>query len=129
MKTNQAVPKNIDEYVAGFPNDVQKKLEKIRLTISEAAPEAVEKISYQIPTFTWRGSVLVHFAAYKNHFGVYPAPRGVAEFKKELAAYGAGEATLQFPLDQPIPYSFISKLVKFRMKAILEKTAVKAKKR
>lgn len=87
------------------------------------------KISYQIPTFTWRGSVLLHFAAYKSHIGMYPAPRGVAEFKKELAVYGSGKATLQFSFDQPIPYNFISKLVKFRLKAILEKAVSKAKKR
>src|SRR5436853_2815778 len=121
MRTDQPVAKNIDEYIAGAPDNVQEILEKIRLTVSEAAPEAQEKISYHIPTFTFRGAVLVHFTAYKNHIGLYPAPSAIEEFKKELAVYGSGKSTLQFPFDPPVPYGFISKLVKFRMKAILEK--------
>lgn len=129
MRTNQPVAKNIDEYIAGFPDEVQEILEKIRLTISKAAPEAEERISYQIPSFTFRGDNLVHFAAYKNHIGLYPAPRGVEEFKEALSVYGSGKATLQFLFDQPIPYGLISKIVKFRMKAILEKAETKAKKR
>ena len=129
MRADQTVPKNIDEYIAGFPSEVQALLEKIRETISKAAPEAEEKISYQIPSFTFRGSNLVHFAAYKKHIGLYPAPSGVAEFKAALAVYGAGKATLQFPLDQPIPYGLIGKIVKFRLQAILEKAAAKTKKR
>lgn len=129
MKANQSVPKNIDEYIAGFPNEVQEKLEKIRLTIQKAVPEAEEKISYQIPAFTWRGTYLIYFAAYKQHIGLYPAPRGVAEFKEAVAEYGAGKGTLRFPFDKPIPFNLVSKIVKYRMKAILEKAAAKAQKR
>ncbi len=129
MRTNQTVLKGIDEYIEGFPNEVQEILEKIRLTIRKAAPDAEEKISYEIPSFTFRGSNLIHFAAYKKHIGLYPAPRGVEEFKEALAVYGAGKATLQFPLDQPIPYGLIGKIVKFRMKAILEKAEAKTMKR
>ncbi len=115
MKTLQAPPRNIDEYIAGFPPEIQVILEKIRLTIRKAAPKAEEAISYMIPTFKLNGN-LVHFAAYKNHIGFYPAPRGNEAFKEELSAYSGGKGTLQFPLDQPIPYSLIRKIVKFRVK-------------
>lgn len=111
MKTS----KNIDEYIEGFPEDVQKILEKIRSTISKAAPDAEEAIKYQILTFTLNGN-LVHFAAFKNHIGFYPAPRGIEEFQEELAAYQTGKGTLQFPLDKPIPFGLISRVVKFRAK-------------
>jgi uncharacterized protein YdhG (YjbR/CyaY superfamily) len=118
--------KDIDEYIAGFPKDVQKILEKIRATIKKAAPKAEEAISYQIPTFNFHG-YLIYFAAYKNHIGVYPAPRGVEKFKKDLARYGAGKGTLRFPLDEPIPYDLITKIVEFRGKQNLEKAKEKAK--
>jgi uncharacterized protein YdhG (YjbR/CyaY superfamily) len=116
MKTKQKPPQNIDDYIAGFPKDVQKILEKIRATIRKAAPDAKEAMKYQIPTFTTRNGNLVHFAAFKNHIGFYPAPGGIDEFKKELAPYRTGKGTLQFLLDQPIPFSLITKVVKFRMK-------------
>ena len=115
MKTGQKAPKNIDEYIAGFPPEIQEILEKIRLTIREAAPKAEEAISYMIPTFKLNGN-LVHFAAYKRHIGFYPAPRGNEAFKKELSAYGGGKGTVQFRLDKPIPYALIRKIVKFRVK-------------
>ena len=115
MKTGQKAPKNIDEYIAGFPPEIQEILEKIRLTIREAAPKAEEAISYMIPTFKLNGN-LVHFAAYKRHIGIYPAPRGNEAFKKELSAYGGGKGTVQFRLDKPIPYALIRKIVKFRVK-------------
>jgi uncharacterized protein YdhG (YjbR/CyaY superfamily) len=111
---NRAAPKDIDEYIAGFSDDVQKVLQKIRATIKKAAPNTVEAISYQIPTFKLNGKNLIHFAAFKNHVGVYPAPRGVDEFREELAAYKGGKGTVQFPLDQTIPYDLISRIVKFR---------------
>ena len=113
-------PKDIDEYIAGFPKDVQKILEKIRMTIRKAAPAAEETIKYQIPTFTMKGN-LVHFAAYKEHIGFYPAPTGIEKFQKEVSVYGSGKGTLQFPLDEPIPYDLISKIVKFRVKEQLKK--------
>ncbi|MBI5649060.1 MAG: DUF1801 domain-containing protein [Chloroflexi bacterium] len=126
MQTGQATPKNIDEYIAGFSPEVQAILEKIRLTIRKAAPDAKEKISYQMPTFTLNGN-LVHFASFKNHIGFYPVPSGIEKFKKELAGYASGKGSVQFPLDQPIPYGLISKIVKFRVKENLAKA--KGKKR
>ena len=126
MKTN--APENIDDYIAGFPKETQAILKKIRLTIRKAAPDAEETIGYQIPTFKLKGN-LVHFAAFKNHIGFYPAPTGIEKFKKELAIYQGGKGTLQFPLDQPMPYNLISKVVKFRVKENLAKAAAKTKKK
>jgi len=129
MKANQTAPKSIDEYIAGFPNDVQAILEKIRLTIRKAAPEAEETISYKMPTFNLNGHYLVYFAAYKKHIGFYPVPTGNEEFQKELSVYQSGKGTLQFPLDKPIPFSLISKIVKFRMKENLAGAAKEKKNR
>ena len=122
--------KDIDEYIADYPKDVQKILTKVRATIRKAAPQAQEAISYQIPAFKLNGN-LIHFAAYKTHIGVYPAPRGVEKFKKDLERYGSGKATLKFPLDEPVPYDLITKIVEFRVKQTLEKVKSKgaAKKR
>jgi uncharacterized protein YdhG (YjbR/CyaY superfamily) len=120
MKTNQTVPKNIDEYIAGFPPDIQEILQQVRLTIRAAAPEAEETISYQIPTFNFKGN-LVHFAAFKKHIGFYPAPRGIEQFKHELAVYTGAKGSVQFPLDQPIPFDLISRIVKFRVEDNLAK--------
>ena len=128
MQTKQTAPKDIDEYIAVFPKDIQKILEKIRMTIRKAAPDAKEAIKYQIPTFTLNGN-LVHFAAYKKHIGFYPAPRAIEEFKDELAGYEGAKGTIQFLLDKPIPYDLISRMVKFRVKDNLEKAAAKGKKR
>ena len=105
----------IDEYIAAFPIDIQKKLQQIRATIKKAAPEAEETISYAIPTFKLHGN-LVHFAAFKNHIGFYPTPRGIEAFKKELSAYEGGKGTIQFPLDKALPLSLIGKIVKFRVR-------------
>jgi uncharacterized protein YdhG (YjbR/CyaY superfamily) len=107
-------PADINEYIAGFPSDVQKILQRIRKTIRKAAPAAEEAISYAIPAFKLNGN-LVFFAAYKNHISVYPAPRGAAQFKKELAQYEGGKGTVQFPLDQPVPYDLITRIVKYRV--------------
>jgi uncharacterized protein YdhG (YjbR/CyaY superfamily) len=128
MKTMNTAPKTIDEYIAGFPSDVQKILQKIRMTIREAAPAAEEKISYQMPTFFLKGN-LVHFAAFKEHIGFYPVPSGIEKFKKELSVYKQGKGSVQFPLDQPIPYDLISKIVKFRVKESLAKAAPKERKK
>jgi uncharacterized protein YdhG (YjbR/CyaY superfamily) len=128
MKTKQTEPQNIDDYIAGFPNDVQDILEKIRITIRKAAPSAKEAIKYQIPTFTMKGN-LVHFAAYKNNIGFYPAPMGIEKFKKEASIYESGKGTLKFPLDKPIPFGLISKIVKFRVKQDLERAQAKGKKK
>jgi uncharacterized protein YdhG (YjbR/CyaY superfamily) len=129
MRANQTTPKNIDEYIAGFPNNVQEILEKIRMTIRKAARGAEETISYQIPTFTLKGKYLVYFAAYKKHIGLYPAPRGVQKFDKELSAYEGGKGTVRFPFDKPIPFGLIGRIVKFRVKKNLERAEAKVKKR
>ena len=128
MRTKQTTPKNIDEYVAGCPEDVRQILQKIRMTIRKAAPRAEETISYGIPTFTLHGN-LVHFAAFQNHIGFYPTPSGIEKFKDELSVYESAKGSVQFPLDQPIPYGLITKIVKFRVKENLERVAAKAKKR
>ncbi len=107
------VAANIDEYIAGFPPDVQKILRNIRMTIAKAAPGAEEAIKYAIPTFVLAKKSLVHFAAYKNHIGVYPAPHTLP---KQLAKYQTGKGTLQFPLDEPIPYDVIETVVKLLVK-------------
>ena len=127
MRTHQTAPKDIDEYIAGFPDDVQKILEKIRATIRKAAPDSEETISYRIPTFNLKGRYLVYFAAYKKHIGLYPAPLGNTEFKEKLSVYEAGKGTAKFPLDKPIPFGLITKIVKFRAKENLEREKVRAK--
>lgn len=119
--------KEIDAYIAGFPPDVQEILEKIRLTIRYAAPDAAETFSYQMPTFTLKGN-LVHFAAFKKHIGFYPAPTGIEAFKDELSVYEGGKGSVQFPLDKPMPLDLIRRIVEFRVKENLEKAAAKAKK-
>ena len=129
MRSNPTAPKNIDEYIAGFPNNVRKILEQIRMTIREAAPGAEETISYQIPTFTLKGKHLVYFAAYKKHIGLYPAPRGAEKFKKELSLYEGGKGTVRFPLDKAIPFRLINRIVKFRVKESLERAKAKPKKK
>jgi len=128
MRTKHAAAEDIDVYIAGFPDNVQAILEKIRMTISKAAPDAEEAIKYQIPTFTLGGN-LIHFAGFTNHIGLYPAPRGNATFKDELSAYEGGKGTVRFPLDKPIPYSLITRIVKFRVKESLERAKAKGKKR
>ena len=127
MKTKQTVPKTMDEYIAGFPKEVQEILEKIRTTIRKAAPDAEETISYLIPTFTLKGKYLIYFAAYKKHIGVYPVPAGDAKLNEELSVYRTGKGTLQFPLNKPIPYNLITKIVKLRVKENLAKASEKAK--
>jgi uncharacterized protein YdhG (YjbR/CyaY superfamily) len=116
----------IDEYIAAFPADIQKLLKQMRSTIAKAAPKAEEAIKYAIPTFTLNGN-LVHFAAFKNHIGFYPAPSGIEAFKKEVAEYEAGKGSLQFPLDKPLPLSLVTKIVKYRVAQNLEKSKAKKK--
>lgn len=128
MENDQTTPQYIDEYIVGFPADVQEKLTKLRATIREAAPNAGEKISYQMPTFTLSGN-LVHFAAYKNHIGFYPTPSGIEKFPKELSVYKGAKGSAQFPLDQPLPYDLVREIVAFRVQENLEKAVTKWKKR
>ena len=113
----RTAPKDIDDYIAGFPPTVQKLLQKVRTTIHKAAPKATEAIKYQIPTFVLDGRNLIHFAAFKEHIGVYPAPRGDAAFEKELASYAGGKGTVRFPLDEPLPLDLIKRIVKYRINA------------
>ena len=105
----------VDDYITTYPKEVQAVLQKLRQTIKTAAPQATETIGYGIPTYKLNGN-LVHFGAYKNHIGFYPAPRGIEVFKKELEPYEGGKGTIKFPLDKPIPYDLITKIVKFRVK-------------
>lgn len=115
----------IDEYISAFPKEVQKILVQIRKTIKEAAPEAEETISYQIPTFKLNGN-LVHFAAFKNHIGFYPTPSGQKAFQEELSIYKSGKGSVQFPIDKPMPLALIKKIVMFRVKES-SKTRIKQK--
>jgi uncharacterized protein YdhG (YjbR/CyaY superfamily) len=112
---------DIDTYIASFPKDTRKLLEQVRTTIRKAAPEAKEKISYGIPTFTLKGN-LIHFAGYKNHIGFYPTPSAIEKFSKDLSVYEGAKGSVKFPIDKPIPFDLISRIVKFRVKETLEKS-------
>ena len=120
------VAKTVDEYIGGFPAETQRILKKIRLTIKKTAPKAEERISYGIAGYFENG-ILIYFAGFKNHVSVYPAPRNEPEFKKELAAYKGGKGTIQFPIDKPVDYALITRIVKFRQ--LQNALKVKAKKR
>ena len=128
VKTDETTPQDIDEYIASFPKDIQEILEKIRITIRKAAPDAEETIKYQLPTFTLKGN-LVHFGAFKKHIGFYPTPTGTEEFKNELSVYEGAKGSVRFPLDKPIPFDLISKIVEFRVKENLERAEAKGKKK
>jgi uncharacterized protein YdhG (YjbR/CyaY superfamily) len=104
----------IDEYIASFPPDVQQKLRGIRAVIRRAAPDAEEAIRYGIPTFRLDGHNLVHFAAFKNHLSFFPTASGVEKFRKELSSYAVSKGTIQFPLDAPVPYDLVERIVRFR---------------
>ena len=117
MKDN---PTTIDEYIAQFPEDVQQILFKIRAVIKEAAPEAVERISYKMPAFYQKGN-LVWFGVHPHHIGFYPTGSGIEAFKEELSAYKWSKGAVQFPFDKPIPYNLISKIVKYRVAENLKK--------
>ena len=110
----------IDEYISGFPSDVQVVLQTLRQTIHQAAPDAVEKISYGMPTFTLKGN-LVHFGAFKTHIGFYPTPSGIENFKDELAVYKGAKGSVQFPLDEPLPLDLVRRIVEFRVEENLAK--------
>jgi len=107
--------KNIDEYIAGFPEDIQAILQSLRRVIHEAAPEAEETISYSLPAFKQDG-ILVYFTAFKDHIGFFPTSSGVSAFSKELSPYDTSKGTIRFPLDEPIPVNLIKKIVKFRVR-------------
>lgn len=113
---------DIDAYIASFPDDVRPILEQVRATIKAAAPGATEAIRYAIPAFVLHGN-LVFFAAFKHHVSVYPAPRGTDAFRAELAAYAGGKGTVRFPLDRPIPYDLITRIVAYRVEENLARAA------
>jgi uncharacterized protein YdhG (YjbR/CyaY superfamily) len=115
MKDKKNVPATIDQYIAGFPPEIQVILSELRAAVKKAAPQAVEKISYQMPAFYFNEN-LVYFAAFKNHIGFFPTSSGVAAFQKELAKYATSKGTVHFPLDKPLPLDLIKRIVKFRVK-------------
>jgi len=129
MKTAPRAPKDMDAYIADFPEHIREILQEIRATIKKAVPGAEETISYKMPTFNFHGQYLIYFAAYKKHIGMYPVPTGDAKFNQELSAYQTGKGTLQFPLDKPIPHKLITKMVKLRIKDILAKAEASGKRK
>ncbi|MDN7246079.1 iron chaperone [Planococcus shenhongbingii] len=120
MKSENEAVKTIDEYIAQFPTDIQETLENLRKLIKEEAPQADEKISYQMPTFYLHGN-LVHFAAFKNHIGFYPTPTGITAFENELSKYKSAKGSVQFPLHEPLPLDLIRQIVRYRVKENLKK--------
>lgn len=126
MKKSAASPSTMDQYILGFPPDVQKRLTQMRKAIQGAAPLATETISYQIPTFQLNGN-LVHFAAFEHHIGFYPGPAGIASFEDELAVYKHAKGSVQFPLDAPLPLALVKKIVAFRVAQNLAKKSPKKK--
>lgn len=128
MKTDHKTSRDIDTYIAQFPAQVRRILEQVRSTIRQAAPDAQEKISYAMPTFTLNGN-LVHFAAYKNHLGLYPGPGAIERFRDELAEYETSKGAIRFPLDLPIPYQLIESIVKDRVEENLQAAGTRQKKK
>ncbi|MDT7829390.1 DUF1801 domain-containing protein [Pricia sp. S334] len=118
-----ASPENIETYIAGFPEDVQTVLEKIRATIKKEAPESDEGIAYGMPAFKMNGKPLVYFGGYKKHIGFYATPSGHTKFKTELSGYKQGKGSVQFPLNEPLPLDLIEKIVRFRVRENLAKSA------
>lgn len=118
----------IDEYIVQFPPNVQEILQTIRNVIKESAPDAKEKISYQMPTFDFHGN-LVHFAAFKNHIGFYPAPSGISAFKEKLSGYKGAKGSVQFPLDKQMPYELMGEIVKFRVEENIRRAEEKKTKK
>ena len=129
MKTDPKHSSEIDAYIRSYPKDVQAILQKVRLTIRRAAPDAEETIKYRLPTFVLHGKNLVHFGGFQHHIGFYPTPSGTEEFKKELSAYEGAKGSIRFPLDQPIPYGLIRKIAAFRVKENTVKAESKDKKK
>jgi uncharacterized protein YdhG (YjbR/CyaY superfamily) len=128
MNTHKPQPNNTDEYIALFSPEIQSILEEVRSTIRKAAPKAEEKISYRMPTFTLMGN-LIHFAAFKNHIGLYPPVKGDEKLMAAIAPYRNERGNLRFPLDEPIPYKLIGRIVKLRVKEQLERAEAKRAKK
>jgi len=119
---------SVDSYIQSSPPEIQKKLRQLRSMIRSAAPAAVEKISYRMPTFFLNGN-LVYFAAFKNHIGFHPGSKAIEKFSKELASYEGSKGTVRFPFDSPIPAALIKKIVRYRVKENLEKEAKRKSKK
>ena len=126
MKSMIGKYETIDQYIANFPKEMQAVLQEIRATIRKAAPEAVEKIGYGIPTFFLKGN-LVHFAGFKTHYGFYPGSEAIVQFKNELQEYEQSKGTIRFPLDKPVPLDLIRRMTEVRVKENLEKAKLKGK--
>ena len=122
MPTGRPAPETVDEYIARCPPNVRSRLERIRRIVRRAAPDAEERISYRIPTFTWNG-VLLHVAAFTNHIGLFPPIRGDARIEKAAARYAGPKGNLRFPLNEPIPYDLIERIAKLRVKQNRAKTS------
>jgi len=132
IKINQtagegAKPQTVSAYIASFPTATQKIMEQLRTTILQAAPDAEETISYQMPAYIYLG-MLVYFAAYKNHIGFYPTPSAITVFKDKLASFKGAKGSVQFPLDQPLPHELIAEIVQFRVQENLARAATQKKK-
>lgn len=127
MEANKRTLKSIDEYILQFSPEVREILNKLRKVIKEAAPEAEERISYQMPCFVFHGN-LVYFAAFKKHIGFYPTPSGIEAFKDQLTVYKSAKGSVQFPLEKPLPYELITQIVKFRVTENIKKAQGKLKK-
>jgi uncharacterized protein YdhG (YjbR/CyaY superfamily) len=119
--------KTIEEYILGCPEELQERLNKLRRTIREAAPDATEKISWRMPTFVLYGN-LVHFAAFKKHIGFYPGASGIENFKEKISKYKNSKGAVQFPNDKPIPFELITEIVKFRVRENIKEYENKSKK-
>lgn len=128
MKSPSAAARSIDEYIAGFPEETGRILQRLRETIRAAAPGAEEKISYRIPAFSLEGN-LVYFAAFKKHIGFFPTSSGVEAFKHDLSAYELSKGTVRFPLDKPLPLKLISRIVKFRVAENLKRARLRSVKK
>ena len=128
MEEKKVTPQTIDEYIVEFTPEIQEKLVLLRKVIKEAAPEATEKISWGMPTFVFHGN-LIHFAAFKNHIGLYPSPSGIDNFKDELSEFKSSKGAIQFPYAKQIPYELISKIVKFRVIENIQMAEDKLKKK
>ena len=124
METNRTAPANIDDYIAAFPPEIQVLLQRVRTVVRLAAPEAQEVISYRMPAFKQCG-VLLYFAAFQRHLGLYPPVKGDARIEKAIAPYAGEKGNLRFYFDQPIPYGLISRIARLRVKQNLEKAAAK----
>lgn len=121
-------PKNLDDYIASFPINVQESLQRMRAIVKEAAPDAQETLKYRIPTFVL-GENLVHFAAFENHIGWYPTPSAIKTFRNELRGFKSAKGSVQFPLERPVPFGLVKKMVRFRVKEARERTMSRHRKK